>query len=111
MARVQERFKKEQDALGRERAREVEARKAAYRKEQERIAKAEAGRAETEKILEQQQRLVEARKREMARRDAERAAVKAEKQRVLVRSTPFARPAAATTCVPCTASILTLGAS
>jgi hypothetical protein len=82
---AQERFKKEQEFLAKERAREREARKEAFRKEQERIQKAEQARLETERILEQQQKLVEARKRDMAQRDAEREAVKLEKQKVLVR--------------------------
>jgi hypothetical protein len=82
---MQERFNTEQALLAKERAREKEARKAAYRKEQERIAKAEASRAETEKILDKKQKEVEDKKREMLRRDEERAAMKAEKQRILVR--------------------------
>lgn len=81
---MQERFQKEQDFLAKERIKEKEARAEAYRKEQERIAKSEAARQETERILEAQQKLVEARKREMAARDAEREAKKIEKQRALV---------------------------
>lgn len=82
---MQERFQREQEFLAKERQKEKEARAEAYRKEQERIAKAEAARQETERILEAQQKLVEARKREMATRDAEREAKKLEKQRILVR--------------------------
>ena len=89
-AAVQERFKWEQEFVAKERIKEKDARKAAYLKEQERIAKADAARSETEKIIEQQQRLVEARKREMARRDAERALVKAEKHKIVVRAARFA---------------------
>lgn len=81
---MQERFQKEQEFLSKERQKEKEARAEAYRKEQERINKAETARQETERILEAQQKLVEARKRDMAVRDAEREAKKADKQKALV---------------------------
>jgi hypothetical protein len=87
---IQERFKREQEFHARERNREKELLKEAYRKEQERIQKADTARMETEKIIEQQQKLVEARKREMARRDEERSLIKAERQKIMVCSLPMA---------------------
>lgn len=48
------------------------------------MKKAEQSREETERILENQQKAVEARKREMAVRDAAREAKKAERQKIMV---------------------------
>ena len=80
---------KEQDFLAMEKKREKDMRSEAYRKEKERISKAEQARLETERIHEAQQRVVEARKREMACRDAERESKKAEKQRIMVLFLPM----------------------
>lgn len=85
LIRPQIRFRKEQEFLASEKLRDKQLRKEAYRKEQERIQKSENARAETEAILERQQREVEARKREMILRDQEREAVKNERQRIMVR--------------------------
>eukprot|EP00892_Ulva_mutabilis_P002008 jgi/Ulvmu1/11808/UM080_0019.1 len=90
-----ERFQREQEFLAKEKQKESEARAEAYRKEQERIAKAEAARQETERILEAQQKLVEARKRDMAARDAEREAKKLEKQKILAEENEEKRKLAA----------------
>ena len=75
---------KEQDFLAKEKAREKDMRAEAYRKEQERNSRAEQARLETERIHEAQQKVVEARKRDMAARDAEREHKKADKQRIMV---------------------------
>ena len=85
---VQIRFRKEQEFLASERLREKELRKQAYRREQERIAKAENARKETESILERQIKDVEARKLEMQRRDEERRQAQIIKSALLVRFPP-----------------------
>lgn len=75
---------KEQEFLAKEQAREKAARAAACAKEHQRIQRAEQARLETERILEEQQKIVEARKREMSVRDALREAKKSEKQSIKV---------------------------